>query len=291
MTETAKYHEKLVEEQAYKTAIDAAITAGERVRQYWPNPLNPDFDKRKAMEIFDKSEGIGNFATTADMESEDIIVGKIQDNPLLTDHRIRGEEKHEIITESEWEWINDPIDGTLNFNIGDEQFCIATGVRKGNEMVIGVIALPAKRQLIAARKDKAVLLSFDGKILIDDLRNIETKPTATNRLLVAYDLGYTERDMQLRNVVSKVAGQIAYPKCLGSISYSNALIALGLLHGNFVMKPTIYDIAAASKIVSAVGGISTNMEGKPHDWTAPTRTYLAGRTPQIHQQLLTVINS
>ena len=121
-----------LEQVAYNTAIDAAIKASEVILPYWPNPLNPHFNERLALEIIEK-EGFGNYATLADIQSEKVITQTIQAQLLFKNHSIIAEESEEIKADLNWRWIIDPIDGTPNFRNGNPDFGIAIALFNGQK--------------------------------------------------------------------------------------------------------------------------------------------------------------
>lgn len=275
--------------EAYKTGIEAAVKASELVLRYWPNPANPHFDKDLMLEIFEKTEGVGNYATIADQASEQLIIDTIQANSRLAGQRIIGEELDPIDTDSEWQWIIDPIDGTPPFKNGLPEFGISIGVLKGKDPVAGFLAMPAQGQIIASLKGEgARLLSLDGKVLSE---LSELPPVALNHSLIAYDLGYAGRGDQLANIVAKLADVVGYPVSYGSSSTGNFRVATGNVGAYFCKTPTKFDIAASSAIITELGGVVTDMSGNPIDWQAPERSYLAARDPNIHRQVLEIINS
>lgn len=66
-------------DEIYKTAFAAAVKASELVLQYWPNPLNPHFDKNKLMQnIWDI---LSPFFNTTKDETE--ISPRVADNILI----------------------------------------------------------------------------------------------------------------------------------------------------------------------------------------------------------------
>lgn len=281
-----------IEKQAYITAITAAISAGKHILKYWPNPLNHQFDKSLVMEIFEKAEGTGNYATIADKESEKIIKAAILKQPLLKTHRIIGEETEEIVTDSEYQWAIDPIDGTLNFKNGIPLFGVSIGVLKNNVPIIGVLAFPAleHQPLLVAQKGKgAKIINFEKKQLMD-LTNRRYEPQPLDKTLISYDLGYENRVEQIKNITIPLADKVAYIPAYASSAYANYLVALGHVGAYLHETPTLFDIAGAGVIIPEIGGAITDLEGKPIDWSADSRTYLAATTPQIHRQLLEIIN-
>lgn len=273
---------------AYTTALDAAIDAGNHILDYWPHPLNPQFKKDLVLQIFEKNQGIGNYATIADTASEEIIINKINHNPSLRSHSILAEESDEVETESPFQWVIDPIDGTLNFRNGLSDFGISIGLLHKYEPVLGIIAMPALKQIVVARKKRGVqLLSFDKKPLYDLIEISYSE--SINKALISYDTGYEDRSQQIQDIVVKLADNIGYPVSYASASASTYKMAMGNVAAYIHRTPTKYDIAAASVIITEVGGVVTDLEGNTIDWSKPNVSYLGARNAEIHTQLLALL--
>lgn len=280
-----------IEHQAYNTAISAAKDAGNHILHYWPNPFNRRFDRSLVMEIFEKSEGVGNYATIADKESEKIIKAKILRHSLLSSHRVIGEETEEVVSNSEYQWAIDPIDGTLNFRNGLPNFGISIGLLKNNEPILGVMAFPAleHQPIIAAQKGKgAQLLTFTGGEFAN-LVEVQQQAQPIDKTLIAYDEGYEERARQIQKYAIPLADKVAYPVSYASSAYANYLVALGHVGAYIHETPTLFDIAAPGAIIPEIGGVITDIKGNPIDWSASSRSYLAARDPQLHQQILELL--
>ena len=71
-------------------------------------------------------EGINNLVTEADHASEKAILEIIKKE--FPDHYILSEETGEIIQDSNYKWIIDPIDGTVNFAHGIPLCCVSIAV-------------------------------------------------------------------------------------------------------------------------------------------------------------------
>lgn len=278
-------------ERAHSVGLKAAIAASEHVLRYWPNPSNPSFDRERVMTLIDKQgQGTGNYATIADIESERMIIEAIKGDEMLAAHGILAEESEAEQSDSPWQWIIDPVDGTAPFKNGLPEFGISVGLLKDKEPVMGVIAMPALRQLITSRKGfGAKLMDFDGRELADLQAELPEVPL--DKALVGYDLGYTNRGSQLSRHVARIADTIGYPVSYGSSSTANFRLALGQLGAYFSEAPTKYDIGAASAIIQEAGGIVTDMRGEPIDWSAEQSSYLAARTRAMHAKLLEMLNT
>lgn len=79
----------------------------------------------------------GSLVTVADKESETLLSRKL--SALLPGSAVLGEESYEInpavidcLTESEWVWIIDPLDGTRNFTNGSPIFGVIVGLAQNN---------------------------------------------------------------------------------------------------------------------------------------------------------------
>jgi fructose-1,6-bisphosphatase/inositol monophosphatase family enzyme len=276
---------------AYDAAIEAARQATEVIMPFWPNPLNKNFNKKLVLEVIDK-EGTGNYATTADFKSEEKIIEILRSKPLLRDHSYLAEESAAIEAAGHWRWIIDPIDGTPNFRNGNPDFGICIALFNSQQPVLGLIAMPGLRQMVAAKTGSdAKLLTYEGKELANARELAQQYSDPIERALVGYDLGYEDRDAQLREIADKIITKVGSASVLASFSTGNFRLVQGMMGIYFGRSPTIMDIAPAAAIIPAVGGVVTDMEGKPIDWKAEKRSYIGAVNHSIHEQFLDLINS
>src|SRR4028118_221623 len=71
-------------------------------------------------------EGINNLVTEADHASEKAIIEVIKKH--FPDHHILSEECGDLAQDSEYKWIIDPIDGTVNFANRVPICCVSIGI-------------------------------------------------------------------------------------------------------------------------------------------------------------------
>lgn len=276
-------------DEAYRVALQAAIEASYITLAMWDNPNNKHFN-RKALIHSDKAEGTGNFATIADLESEARLIKLIRGNALLADHDIITEEQDIEQTGSDFVWVNDPIDGTLNFTNGLPDFAVSVGLLHRGEPVLGVITLPATEQLVVARKGQGVFLTdFEGHVQADLAARNKTRTLPLTKSLIGYDVTYDNRAAQFQGYVSRMADRVGAPVSYYSCATAQAKVAMGLLGGYVMAGPKPFDIAAGAAIITEMGGEVSHMDGTPIEWGKPKNTYLAARTPEFHAQLLKAI--
>lgn len=281
-----------IEEKIYKVGLEAAVKASQAVLKYWPNQKNPHLDPNLKMELFHKTEGMGNYATTADHVSGEIITYILGQNGLLTTHGVNSEESEEKRNSgSEWQWLIDEIDGTQNFNRGSNMFGINLGVFHDGEPTIGILTMPAMGQIISARRGIVILHGLDGTE-IGQLKPSSDEQIPINLARVGFDLPYAGRKDYLINLVAKYADNVGGVLEFNSCAASNYEVICGSFDGYITPKPTWYDIGAPLVIMSALGVVS-DLQGNKIRYAqgkdAPS--YIATRTSSLHQQLIDIISS
>src|ERR1700721_2365320 len=80
-------------------------------------------------------EGMNNLVTEADHAAEKAIIETIKKE--FPGHFILSEEAGEIIMDSEYKWIIDPIDGTVNFANGIPFCRIRFGLEHSGKVICG----------------------------------------------------------------------------------------------------------------------------------------------------------
>ena len=110
--------------------------------------MNIDFDlikdlKEKILEIYENSKKIKNInienkegndiVTAIDLYMEKNIIKVIKE--MFPEHSIYSEECGEERNESEYEWLIDPIDGTINFAAGIPLFSTSIALKKNDETI------------------------------------------------------------------------------------------------------------------------------------------------------------
>src|SRR5688500_2808130 len=120
-------------------------------------------------------EGINNLVTEADHAAEKAIIESIQKS--YPDHFILSEETGEIKTTSEYKWIIDPIDGTVNFSNGIPICCVSIGLEKNGSLIMGAVYNPIMNELFFAEKGC-------GAFLNDKPISVSKKTAVINSCLV-----------------------------------------------------------------------------------------------------------
>ena len=127
-------------------ALRAARKAGDFMLRAMDRPEEFDIE----------TKAHNDFVSNIDKTAEAIIIDQILET--FPDHAIIGEESGEQSGSSEYTWIIDPLDGTLNFLQGIPHFAVSIGVLKGRHYEHGVIYDPVRgEEFVASRGSGAQL--------------------------------------------------------------------------------------------------------------------------------------
>ncbi|TIP14316.1 inositol monophosphatase family protein [Mesorhizobium sp.] len=215
-----------------------AIEAGEVAMGYFGHPGS----------LVVESKGHLDLVTRADRDVENLIVSRLRS--AFPDDGILGEEGTAAPTRSGRTWVIDPIDGTLNFVRGSEQWSISIGLFDGHRPALGVLNLPAQRKLVVGGNDVAPAVNGTP---IPALRPIDPE-----RAAAAIGFGPSGANVDRAGLVSFVmdqAGMVCRNSGCGSLSLLS--VALGHVDGYISLGESSWDVMAALAILHALGATST----------------------------------
>ena len=114
------------------------------------NLLLKNLGKVSNVNIKDQQSLVTNIDLEADKLIQKIILEKYPDHNIIT------EESGSINNNSPYTWHVDPLDGTHNYVRGLPLFGVSIALEYNNEIILGVINLPALKRLYTAVKGKGV---------------------------------------------------------------------------------------------------------------------------------------
>ncbi|MBM3857472.1 MAG: inositol monophosphatase [Verrucomicrobia bacterium] len=190
------------------------------------------------------------------------------------DFAIYGEEGVSGNPDAEYQWIIDPIDGTVNFFYGIPHFAISIALRYKKEIVLGVIYDPMRNELWEAARGGTVTLNGHP---IHVSRRTQLSETAVSVGLSKTAATIEQAAPQFLKMLSSVR------KCrlMGSATLDIAYVACGRLDAYIENQISLWDIAAGVVMVEMAGGI---VELKPHP-TEPDKYSIVACSAPIREQL------
>jgi len=215
------------------TAIKAARAAGALLREHYESDLHVD-----EMLVHD-------IKLELDVRSQELITAIIlSQHPT---HAIYGEEGIAGDSASPFQWIVDPIDGTVNYFFGIPHFCISIALREGAEITHGVIYDPMLDELFTvgpgmppARNGKPIFVS----------KRAEWKEAV---ITIGFSKSNEAIDIGLERY-RRIAHKVRKTRMLGSAALGMAYIACGRLDAYFEEAVSLWDIAAGELLIQRAGG-------------------------------------
>jgi myo-inositol-1(or 4)-monophosphatase len=166
------------------------------------------------------------------------------------DHAIYGEEGIAGNQASEWQWIIDPIDGTVNYFYGIPHFSISIALRRGEEIVLGVICDPMRDEMWQIERGGTPLLN-GAPIAVSPRARLED---------AILSVGFAKSNQSIRTglpLLQHYAQQVRKCRMMGSATLDMAYVACGRLDGYIESTISLWDIAAGKLLVEAAGGSVT----------------------------------
>ena len=224
-------------------------------------------------------EGVNNLVTEADHAAEKAIFEIIRN--VYPKHYILSEETGEIVMDSTYKWIIDPIDGTVNFANGIPICCVSIGVERDGKMIMGAVYNPFFNELFFAQR------GF-GATLNDKIIHVSDKTKVINSCLVT-GFPYTYLDMPNGplQVFEKLIRKGVPVRRLGSAAIDLCWVAAGRFDGFYEHKLAAWDSAAGFLMVEEAGGKVTGFKGEKY---SPYQPHIIATNGKIHDELVNVVN-
>lgn len=227
-----------------QTAVAAAYQAAAILRSRFGNISR--IHKKDAVEI----------VTEADLESENAIISAIR--ARFPEHSILSEESGLSKRNDEFQWVIDPLDGTVNFAHQVPIFCISIALTFKGDMVLGVVLNPVDGQLYTALRGQGAQLN--GLPI-----------QVSNAAAVSESLLVTGFPYHIREIFEPI--MIRYGNCLqasqavrrlGSAALDLCYVACGRFEGFWEQRLKPWDTAAGALIASEAGATVTTFSNQPY---------------------------
>ncbi len=225
-------------------------------------------------------EGVNNLVTEADHAAEKAILSVIKSH--FPDHQVLAEETGEIIQDSVYKWIIDPIDGTVNFAHGIPLNCVSIGLEHEGNVIMGAVYNPHLNEFFFAEKGK-------GATLNDQPIRVSTETAAVKACLVTgFPYTYINMPNGPLEIFDRFIRKGVPVRRLGSAAIDLCWVAAGRFDGFYEHKLEPWDSAAGFLMVEEAGGKVTDFTGAPY---SVYQHRILATNGLIHEEMLAVINN
>lgn len=228
-----------------------------------------------------KSKELNDIVTDIDIFMENKICEAIK--KWFPTHSIYAEESGNIEKESEYEWLIDPIDGTINFASDIPLFATSIALRKNKETIMGIIFDWSQNDVYYGIKDKGAFCN--GKSIH------VSKCNKLNNSIISFCLTSHYNEKHIKDVLyieEKLASKVRGLRLIVSAAIELAWCASGKIEGCLNVKPSIGLSSAAGKLlVQEAGGRVTNLNGDLRE-NIDTMLVTNGK---IHEEIVSAIKN
>ena len=257
-------------------ALNIAVKAARRAGQII-NRASNDLD---LIQVTTKQPN--DFVTEVDKKAEEVIIETLRD--AYPGYSILAEESGASAgkgaSDSDYQWIIDPLDGTTNFIHGMPQYAISIALAKAGVIEQAVVFDPNRNELFTASKGGGAFLN-ERRIRVSRRNKLQDSLIGTGFPYRMFD----HIDTYL-TIFKELAQKTAGMRRPGAASLDLAYVACGRFDGFWEFGLSPWDMAGGALLISEAGGLVSDMRGEAS--YLETGNMIAG-TPKVFAPLLKVI--
>jgi fructose-1,6-bisphosphatase/inositol monophosphatase family enzyme len=253
-------------------AISAAKKAGDIHRKYF----------ERGMKV--SSKGVHDIVTNADLEAESKIISEIKRK--FPEHNFLSEETLQKETKSEYRWIIDLLDGTINFSKNIPFFSISIALQRNEKTLVGVVYNPITKEMFTANRGQGAYLN--NKRLVTQSKESLKESLVVVMVHTTFGKSINDESFEImRKLISKVRGV----HVLVSHALELAYVASDRIDADICLHADVYGAMAGKLLIEEAGGAVIDFNGnrindKPWEDHIPL---VAIGNPKLKNQLLNVI--
>lgn len=256
------------------TAMNPMLNIGVRAARAAGRVITKNMGRQDAIRV--EKKGHNDFATEVDKEAEAEIAQTLL--KAYPDHGVLAEENGQLGNpDSDFQWIVDPLDGTMNFMHGFPHFSVSIALYQAGRPFQAIIYDPVRQELFTGGKGDGAYL--DGRrIRVSGAAQLEHALIGTGfPVREGKDLGF---EMATYEAFTR---SCSGTRCSGSAALDLAYIAAGRLDGAWLSGLQSWDFAAGALLVREAGGLVNDYHGG--DTWADSGNLIAG-SPKVHHGML-----
>lgn len=221
-----------------------------------------------------------DIVTKIDLAAERILVKDLRS--AFPEATIITEEKGQIgPDESEYKWIIDPIDGTVNYFHSSAPFRVGVSLLKQDKPILSIIYNPLKNEMYVAEKGKR---AKKNNKLIRVNNNRDLKQT----VVMTHISAHIKARARTLSALGSIFRNILNIRVLGSGMAAATYIAEGRYDVFFNIDTHPWDILPCALLVKSAGGKVTDIEGREIDVES---TSILATNGKVHNRMLKLLKN
>lgn len=250
-----------------KVLYEAANEAGKIISKYYKTAFS-----------IGRKQHYSDLVTEVDKKSEDKIIEIIHNN--FPEHNILSEECGDLKMKSDYVWIIDPIDGTVNYAHSLPIFCVSIALEIKKKVKMGLVYNPMSNECFYGEEKKGAY--YNGKrIHVSGIKFLKDA-----MLVTGFPYGaQNNMDHCIDHFVNFIKAGLPIRR-LGSAALDLCYIACGRIDGFWEVSLNPWDVAAGHLILKESGGKITNFSGKKYSIYSKQVLATNGK---IHKEMMEIL--
>lgn len=225
-----------------------------------------------------RKKGKYDWVTEMDHRSEEAILRVIR--RAFPGHSVQAEESLPGRAAGRFQWLIDPLDGTVNYLHSFPMFAVSVALAVDGRLEVGAVYDPVRRELFTARRGRGAFLNgrririsghskFEGALLATGF------PFRAQRLLDLYLRSFRKIFLRTGNI-----------RRAGSAAMDLAYAACGRMDGFWEMALAPWDMAAGALLIQEAGGRVSDFFGEGRFLE---RGHIAAAAPRLQRELVKIL--
>jgi len=220
-----------------------------------------------------------SLVTEVDKLSEELILSIIKDN--FPSHDILAEESGKHVTDSDYLWLVDPLDGTTNYAHAYPFFSVSIALEVKGVLEVGLVYDPVKDEMFTAQRGQGAYLN-GTPIGVSDTARIDESHLCT---------GFVhENDQMVEENLRHFSNFIRKAQAVrrdGSAALDLCYVACGRYDGFWELGLNPWDTAAGVLILEEAGGKVSLFSGKEYNIYIKE---ILSTNCKIHEEMIDIIS-
>jgi len=230
-----------------------------------------------------RTDAIGSFShdikLVLDQECQKEAEGVIASE--FPEHSILGEEDSTEVSDQVYEWIIDPIDGTLNYAHGFPYWCCSVAVRCRQKVLAGCVYAPEFGDFYCAHIEQSA--QRNGR----DIRVSETASLQDSLIFTGLSKDFDRKPQTHLEMVNMLALNTLKVRINGAAALDLCHVADGVSDGFVEAGIHIWDFAAAGLIAEQAGAVLSLFPQKDSTFNVLcSNTHLINGLRAIHEKCI-----
>ncbi len=229
-----------------------------------------------------REKGFRDLVTQADVESQQVIQEFL--NSEFPEHRFIGEEstgESEEISDSDFCWIVDPLDGTTNYVHGLRSFAVSIALYRRKTPLVGTVLDPVLDECYWASQ------GLGAKLNGEPIQASDCKEIGKSLFVFSFPRGMTRTNPEVVRFLNMLEN-VGSIRRLGSAALNLCYVACGRADGYWATSLSKWDVAAGWLIAREAGASVADFRGHEIDIEQPF--FCAAATADLLKQANPLLN-